>query len=159
MSDFANPWTAVHQVPLSVEFSRQEYWRGLPFPPPGNLLNPGIEPKSPTLQAGSLPSEPPRKAIHITLLNKYIINKSLIHNFIINDYINHSIDSFQHPPAPFHSPSLCSNSGFCTSCLNCRSGLLWFFPPASSSVTCHENSSTVCAGMCIFLLHVSVTST
>ena len=50
---FATPWTAVRQAPLSMGFSRQEYWSGLPFP--GNLLNPGIEPASPALQAASLP--------------------------------------------------------------------------------------------------------
>ena len=43
---FATPQTVAHQVPLSVEFSRQEYWDGLPFPPSGNLLDPGIEPMS-----------------------------------------------------------------------------------------------------------------
>ena len=48
-----------HQPPLSTEFSRQENWSGLPFPSPGDLPNPGIEPGSPTLQAGSLLSEPP----------------------------------------------------------------------------------------------------
>ena len=42
-----------------MEFSRQEYWSGLPFPSPGDLPNPGIEPRSPTLQADALPSEPP----------------------------------------------------------------------------------------------------
>ena len=46
---------------LSMKFSRQEYWSGLPFPSPGNLPNPGIKPKSPALQADSLPSEPPGK--------------------------------------------------------------------------------------------------
>ena len=54
---FVTPWTAVHQAPLSLGFSRQEYWRGLPFPSPGDLSNPGIEPGSPALQAGSLPTE------------------------------------------------------------------------------------------------------
>ena len=54
---FANPWTVVHQAPLSMRFSRIEYWSGLPFPSPGDLPNPGIEPGSPTLQVGSLPSE------------------------------------------------------------------------------------------------------
>ena len=49
------------QAPLSMEFSRQEYWSGLPFPSPGYLPNPQIEPKSPTLQADSLPSESPGK--------------------------------------------------------------------------------------------------
>ena len=50
-----------HQAPLSMEFSRQEYWSGLPFPSPGDLPNPGIKPRSPPLQADSSPSEPPGK--------------------------------------------------------------------------------------------------
>ena len=58
VSDSANPWTVAHQAPLSIEFSRQEYWSGLPFPPPGDRPNPGIEFESPALQADSLPSEP-----------------------------------------------------------------------------------------------------
>ena len=57
---FATPWTVAHQAPPSMEFSRQEYWSGLPFPSPGDLPDPGIEPGSLTLQAGALPSEPPR---------------------------------------------------------------------------------------------------
>ena len=52
------PWTVALQAPLSMEFSRQEYWNGLPFPSPGDLPNPGIEPGSPTLQGDSLLSEP-----------------------------------------------------------------------------------------------------
>ena len=59
MSDSATPWTAAHQAPLSMEFSRQGYWGGLSFSPPGDLPNTGIEPGSPALQAGSLLSEPP----------------------------------------------------------------------------------------------------
>ena len=51
------PWTAARQAPLSVGFSRQEYWSGLPFPSPGDLPDPGIKPSSPTLQADSLSSE------------------------------------------------------------------------------------------------------
>ena len=58
---FSTPWTEVHQDPLSTGFSRQGYWSGLPFPSPGDLLNPGIKPGSPTLQADSLPFEPPGK--------------------------------------------------------------------------------------------------
>ena len=49
------------QVPLSMGFSREEYWSGLPFPSPGDLPNPGIAPRSPVLQEDSLPSEPPGK--------------------------------------------------------------------------------------------------
>ena len=56
------PWTVASQPPLSMEFSRQEYWSGLPFPSPGDLPDPGIEPGSPALQADSLPSEPPGKS-------------------------------------------------------------------------------------------------
>ena len=58
MSDsFETPWTADRQAPLSMGFPKQEYWSGLPFPSPGDLPNPGIEPRSPTLQADSLPTE------------------------------------------------------------------------------------------------------
>ena len=56
---FVTLWTITHQAPLSTEFFRQEYWRGLPFPSPGNLPEPKIEPGSPAMQAGSLPTEPP----------------------------------------------------------------------------------------------------
>ena len=55
---FATPWTVAFQAPLSMEFSRQDYWSGLPFPSPGNLPNRGIKLRSPALQADSLPSEP-----------------------------------------------------------------------------------------------------
>ena len=58
VSDSATTWTVACQAPLSREFSRLEYWSGQPFPSPGNLPNPGIEPRSPAMQADSLPSEP-----------------------------------------------------------------------------------------------------
>ena len=60
---FVTPRTVAHQAPPSMGFSRQEYWSGLPFPFPGNLPDPGIEPRSPTLQADALPSEPPGKLV------------------------------------------------------------------------------------------------
>ena len=56
---FATPWTVACQAPLSMGFSRQEYWSELPFPSPGDLPDPGIEPKSSALQADSLQSESP----------------------------------------------------------------------------------------------------
>ena len=56
-----NPWTIVHQAPLSMEFSRQVYWSGLLFPLLGDLPDPGVEPGSPELQADSLPSKLPEK--------------------------------------------------------------------------------------------------
>ena len=57
----ATPWTRAHQAPLSKGFPRQEYWSGLPFPSPGDLLDSGIEPRPPALQADALTSEPPGK--------------------------------------------------------------------------------------------------
>ena len=58
----ATTWTVACQAPLSLGFSRQEYWSGLSCPSPGDLPNPGIEPRSPALQANTLSSEPPGKA-------------------------------------------------------------------------------------------------
>ena len=58
---FATPWTVVRQAPLAMGFSKEEYWSGLPSPPPRDLSNPGIYPRSPALQADSLPSELPGK--------------------------------------------------------------------------------------------------
>ena len=56
-----NPMDCSHQAPLSMAFSRLEYWSGQLFPSPGDLPNPGIEPRCPALQADSLPYEPPGK--------------------------------------------------------------------------------------------------
>ena len=66
-------WTVACKAPLSVGFSRQEYWSGLPFPSPRDLPDPGIEPGLPALQADSLPSEPPGKPFVTSLLlgNEY----------------------------------------------------------------------------------------
>ena len=61
-----------HQAPLSMGFSRQEYWSGLPCPPPGDLPDPGIELWSPSLQVDALPSEPPGKSQTFSD-NKYVI--------------------------------------------------------------------------------------
>ena len=58
---FATPWTVTYQAPPSMGYARQEYWTGLLFPSPGYLPDPGVEPRSPTLQADALTSEPPGK--------------------------------------------------------------------------------------------------
>ena len=60
---FATPWNVAYQAPLSMGFSRQEYWSGVPFPSPGDIPNPGIEFWSPALQADALPSEPPGRLV------------------------------------------------------------------------------------------------
>ena len=71
---FATLWTAVHQAPLSMGYFRQEYWNGLPFPPPGDLPDPVnklTSPASPALQTDSLPLEPPGKPVNPKLLIYY----------------------------------------------------------------------------------------
>ena len=60
---FVTPQTVAYQASLSMGFSRQEFWSGLPFPSPGDLPNPGIEPGSPSLEADALTSEPPGEAL------------------------------------------------------------------------------------------------
>ena len=77
---FATPWTVAHQAPLSIGFSRQEYWSGLPFPSPGDLPNPGIEPRSPALQADTLTSETPGKSLVMALLNHKKEENTAVHN-------------------------------------------------------------------------------
>ena len=64
---FETPWTLFCQAPLSMGFSRQEYWSGLPFSTPGDLPNPGIEPASPARQADSLPTVLPGFALNFTI--------------------------------------------------------------------------------------------
>ena len=66
------PWTVAHQAPPSMEFSRQEYWSGLPFPSPGDLPDPGVKPGSPALQADALPSEPPGISLSIYSIHKVL---------------------------------------------------------------------------------------
>ena len=68
VSDSVTLWTVAHQAPLSVEFSRQEYWSQLPFPTPGDLPDPGIEPKSPAspaLAGGFSAPTSPGKPVYI----------------------------------------------------------------------------------------------
>ena len=68
----ATLWTIAHQAPLSLEFSRQEYWSGLPFPTSGDLPDPGIEPMSPALAGGFFTIEPSGKPIPFLKVFKVI---------------------------------------------------------------------------------------
>ena len=61
-------WTVARQAPQSMGFSRQEYWSGLPFPSPGDLPDPGMKPRSPELQADSLPPELPGKPFRMKVV-------------------------------------------------------------------------------------------
>ena len=104
MSDsFANTWTVAHQAPLSMGFSRQEYWSGLPFPSPGGLTDTGIKPGSPALQADSLPSESPGKPINHCSSAKILNNcrlKILCHLF------NYSALPISFPSCKLWAPGL-----------------------------------------------------
>ena len=80
---FATPWTVAYQAPPSMEFSKQEYRSGLPFPSPEDLPDLGIEPRSPTLQAAALPSEPPEK-----LLDTGVGSYSLLQGFFPTQGLN-----------------------------------------------------------------------
>ena len=77
---FATPWTVVYQAPQSMRFSRQECWSGLPFPSPGDLPDPGIEPGSPALQANFLLSEPPEKPYFFSghfFIDRYLLSAQI----------------------------------------------------------------------------------
>ena len=86
---FVIPWTVAYQAPPSMGFSRQDYWSGLPFPSPGDLPDPGIEPSSPALQADALTSEPPGKhkiMVHLKSILptlpyvRWIVNGNLLYD-------------------------------------------------------------------------------
>ena len=88
MSDSLRPH-GPHQAPSSMEFSRQEYWSGLPYPSPGNLTNPGIEPRSPALQADaglSESSEKPQKSenhlMNLSLKISFQVQEDAIYSFL-----------------------------------------------------------------------------
>ena len=84
---FVTPWTVAYQAPLSVGFSRQEYWSGLPFPSPGDLPDPGIEPGFPTLEADALTSEPPGKTRYQLQEKKSVRNTNIwrLNNIFLNN--------------------------------------------------------------------------
>ena len=92
---FETPWTVAYQPPLSMGFSRQEYCSRLPFPPPGDLLDPGIQPKSPVspvLAGGFFTTAPPRKPLKLSTSGFnpvliYIVQKFFI--FHLNPSIKH----------------------------------------------------------------------
>ena len=76
---FATQWTVTCQAPMSMGFSKQAYWSGLPFPSPGDLPDPGIEPVSPALAGRFLTTEPPGKCYHYKVhSSKIIVSKNLM---------------------------------------------------------------------------------
>ena len=86
------PWAVARQAPLSMEFSRQEYWNGLFCPSLGELPNPGIKPGSPALQADCLPSEPPgkpRRKLSTTYSKHVSVSEQVVLFHIKNNFFNY----------------------------------------------------------------------
>ena len=82
---FLTLWTVAHQTPLSREFYRQDYWRALPFPPPGDLPNPGIEPMSPAspaLAGRFFTAEPPGKDLYNSILESNVCLGDVFRNIL-----------------------------------------------------------------------------
>ena len=112
---FATLWTVAHKAPLSVGFSRQEYWSGQPFPSPGDLPHPGIEPRSPALQEDSLLTKPPGKPP--------IIRRRTQTGKRTGDYTKAALDS-QMLPSP--EPGAATDH---TATLQCNQDPQRLFPP------------------------------
>ena len=96
---FETAWTA----PLSMQFSRQEYWSGLPFPSPEDLSDPGMEPGSPALQAESLPSEPPGKCYGpmevgnlISVSSAFSKSSLYLWKLLVHVLLKPSLEDFEH---------------------------------------------------------------
>ena len=89
-SDSVTLWTVAHQAPLSMGFSRQEYWTGLPFPSPGDLPYPGMEPESPVFACVFFTTEPPGKsAVAHGYILMWITEKCAIYISKDNTYTAH----------------------------------------------------------------------
>ena len=108
---FATPWIVAHQSPLSMEFSRPEYWTGLPFPSLGDLPDPGIKPWSPALQADSLSLPPGKPQMNFIIFFPFIfISWRLITSQYCSGFchtltwISHGFTCIPHPDPPSHLP-------------------------------------------------------
>jgi len=108
---FETPWTVTHQAPPPMEFSRQEYWSGLPFPSPRDLSDPGIEPRSPTSWADALMSEPPgnqemnMKGFLFIIIIIIFLNFTILYWFCHTlTWIRHGCTYVPHPEPPSHLP-------------------------------------------------------
>ena len=127
------PWTAAHQTPLSMEFSRQEYWNGLTFLSPGDLPDPGIERGSPALQADSILSEPPNPL--------KILKSESLHKLLCQSW---AIVSIQHkfPPRPPPSASSISSFIFFLFLFSCIFSVITI-SCSSSSIICNSGQNDI----------------
>ena len=134
ISDSLQPHGLSCQAPLSMEFSKQEYWSGLPFPSPGDLPNSRIKPRSPELQADSLPSELPRKIFYLLILNLkvLVVRISVLFIFLshpvtklskVNKYILNAFKWYDHniqkakENSDYCDGKICKGNVFCSLCI------------------------------------------
>ena len=117
---FATPWSVAHQTPLSMRFSKQEYWSRQPFPSPGDLPDPGIQPRSLALQADSLCLSHHSK---LSYMQNYLPEKkmSIKPNFF---FLNYSIRIWSLIPLPFLNPAWTSRSSWFTYCWSLACSIL-----------------------------------
>ena len=117
---FVTQWTVAYQAPQSMEFSRQEYWSGSPFPSPGDLPNPGIETRSPAIQADTLPSET-RDQTHVPCIGRQILNHCATRKVPARDFKLYSFEIL---------------SGYKVTCLHhlLFFSFLFFLPPHCSFI-------------------------
>ena len=129
-----NPWTVAHQASLSMEFFRQEYWSGYPFPSPGDLPGPGIKPKSLALPADFLSSEPSGKhffsilgcsTFNVVERFKPPLSSVQFSHSVVSDSLRPHESQHARPPCPSPTPGVHSDS---------RSSSQWCHPAVSSSV-------------------------
>ena len=136
MQPHGTPWNpkGTHQVPLSMGFSRQEYWSGLPWPPPWDLPNPGIEPRYLALQEDSLPSEPSVLVVqsHPTLCNPidYSPPGSSVHGIFQARILEWVAISFPEPPG---KPKYCSAAAAAAATVKSLQWCLTLCDPTDSS--------------------------
>ena len=136
---FATLWTVAFQAPLSMGFPRQESWSGLSFPPPGDLSDPGIKPKSSALAGGFLPTEPPGKTIFkLTLV--YRPNSALYAEILDSNVLTLCMWTNIKKAtctSPAHNPSFCPPCTISTLC-----NALIFFPSLILPVICGSYEDT-----------------
>ena len=161
---FETPWTVVHQAPLSMGFSRQEYWSGLPFPSPGDLPDPGIEARSPALQANTLTSEPPGKSSDLHTI-PFKLPSSRVKPQPLSKELTRTNQNVSggHPDPPRSFPALLGQASslslFVLPLISLKIVPCDFYQPLSLSRSCIQDAHrlTTCAHLALVSCSVLVT--